>query len=67
MSNFYVITNVKTGNVVEQGFATKQEAKAKRDELNKPVWDKANKKDDKAQKFFEYIVTKGEEHPRYND
>ena len=59
-----VVVDTKTGKIEKSGFDKKQDAKALRNELNKPV----NEKKKAEQPFyFRYVVTMGQEHPRIND
>ena len=64
MTDIYSVKNVATMKIVADGFDKKQDAKALRNELNKPV----NEKKKAEQPFyFRYVVTMGQEHPRIND
>lgn len=65
MTDIYSVKNVATMKIVADGFDTKQDAKAKRNELCKEAWQKWSEKDNKDKnKPFPYVVTKGKEHPR---
>ena len=60
----HVIVDTKTNKIEKAGFDKKQDAKALRNELNKPLNEK-NKADDPF--YYRYVVSKGQEHPRIND
>ena len=64
MADIYSVIDTKTNKIEKSGFDKKQDAKTLRNELNKPINEK--KKSDEPF-YFRYIVTKGQEHPRFND
>ena len=66
--DIYNVKNVATKKVVEVGFDNKMDAKDKRNDLSKDIWENWNKKDKQTRgpKPFPYIVIKGEDHPRYS-
>ncbi len=64
MADIWSVVDTKTNKIEKAGFDKKQDAKALRNELNKPLNEK-NKADDPF--YYRYVVSKGQEHPRIND
>lgn len=66
--NVYSVKHKPTKKVVAIGFDNKMDAKDKRNDLSKDIWENWNKKDKQTRgpKPFPYIVIKGEDHPRYS-
>ena len=62
MADIYSVIDTKNGTIEKAGFDKKQDAKAVRNELNKPVNEK-RKKDDPF--IFRFVVTKGKDHPNF--
>ena len=63
MSDIYSVLDTHTGKIEKAGFDKKQDAKAVRNELNKPKNDKKDKKEEKPS--FRFVVTKGKDHPNF--
>jgi len=64
MADIWSVVDTKTNKIEKAGFDKKQDAKALRNELNKPL-NEENKADDPV--YYRYVVSKGQEHPRIND
>ena len=60
MSDIYSVLDTHTGKIEKAGFDKKQDAKAVRNELNKPNKDKKEEKPS-----FRFVVTKGKDHPNF--
>jgi len=65
--DIYSVKDTKVKKIVAVGFDNKMDAKDKRNELSKDVWEKWKKKaeKDRGPKPFPYIVVKGEDHPKH--
>ena len=64
--DIYSVKDTKVKKIVAVGFDNKMDAKDKRNELSKDVWEKWEKKAEKERgpKPLPYIVVKGEDHPK---
>ncbi|SVC75584.1 uncharacterized protein METZ01_LOCUS328438 [marine metagenome] len=65
--DIYSVKDTKVKKIVAVGFDNKMDAKDKRNELSKDIWEKWKKKDekDRGPKPLPYIVVKGEDHPKH--
>ena len=65
--DIYSVKDTKVKKIVAVGFDNKMDAKDKRNDLSKDIWDKWNKKDekDRGPKPLPYVVVKGEDHPKH--
>ena len=65
--DIYSVKDTKVKKIVAVGFDNKMDAKDKRNELSKDVWEKWEKKSEKERgpKPLPYIVVKGEDHPKH--
>lgn len=66
--DIYSVKDTKVKKIVAVGFDNKMDAKEKRNELSKDVWEKWEKKrkdHPDAPRPLPYIVVKGLDHPRY--
>jgi hypothetical protein len=65
--DIYSVKDTKVKKIVATGFDNKMDAKDKRNDLSKDIWDKWNKKDekDRGPKPLPYVVVKGEDHPKH--
>ena len=65
--DIYSVKDTKVKKIVAAGFDNKMDAKDKRNELSKTVWEnweKKRKDHPDAPKPLPYIVVKGEDHPK---
>jgi hypothetical protein len=65
--DIYSVKDTKVKKIVAAGFDNKMDAKDKRNDLSKDIWEKWKKQDEKNRgpKPFPYIVVKGEDHPKH--
>ena len=65
--DIYSVKDTKVKKIVAVGFDNKMDAKHKRNELSKTVWENWEKKDkkDRGSKPLPYIVVKGDDHPKH--
>ena len=65
--DIYSVKDTKVKKIVAVGFDNKMDAKDKRNDLSKDIWNKWNKKDekDRGPKPLPYVVVKGEDHPKH--
>jgi hypothetical protein len=63
--DIYSVKDTKVKKIVAVGFDNKMDAKDKRNELSKDVWENWNKKGEKDinKRPLPYIVVKGKDHP----
>ena len=66
--DIYSVKDTKVKKIVAVGFDNKMDAKDKRNELSKDIWERWKKKDekDRGPKPFPYIVVKGDDHPKHS-
>ena len=64
--NIYSVKDTKVKKIVAVGFDNKMDAKDKRNELSKDIWEAWEKKKekDRGPKPLPYIVVKGDDHPK---
>jgi len=60
MYDIFRVVSTKTGNIIEDGFVNKQDAKQKRNELNES-FNKKREKNDPFRKLM-FIVMRGKDH-----
>ena len=65
--DIYSVKDTKVKKIVAAGFDNKMDAKDKRNDLSKDIWEKWEKKTEKERglKPLPYIVVKGEDHPKH--
>jgi len=66
--DIYSVKDTKVKKIVAVGFDNKMDAKDKRNQLSKDVWEnweKKRKDHPDAEKPLPYIVVKGQDHPIY--
>ena len=65
--DIYSVKDTRVKKIVAVGFDNKMDAKDKRNDLSKDVWERWNNsaKKDRGPKPFPYIVVKGEDHPKH--
>ena len=66
--NIYSVKDTKVKKIVAVGFDNKMDAKDKRNELSKDVWEnweKKRKDNPDTPKPLPYIVVKGDDHPKH--
>ena len=64
--DIYSVKDTKVKKIVAAGFDNKMDAKDKRNDLSKDIWEKWEKKNekDRGPKPLPYVVVKGEDHPK---